>query len=122
MSPTLSSRRLISDGEMPIFCADASMASTVKARRSNSGDVVFMVVGVEVALSAFEQVRGKVREKTYLCSMERKKKILFVCHGNICRSPMAEFIMKKKVKESGQQADFEIESAATSTEELGNDV
>lgn len=73
MSPTLSSRRLISDGEMPIFCADASMASTVKARRSNSGDVVFMVVGVEVALSAFEQVRGKVREKTYLCNMERKK-------------------------------------------------
>lgn len=122
MSPTLSSRRLISDGEMPIFCADASMASTVKARRSNSGDVVFMVVGVEVALSAFEQVRGKVREKTYLFSMERKKKILFVCHGNICRSPMAEFIMKKKVKEAGQQADFEIESAATSTEELGNDV
>ena len=54
--------------------------------------------------------------------MERKKKILFVCHGNICRSPMAEFIMKKKVKEAGQQADFEIESAATSTEELGNDV
>lgn len=54
--------------------------------------------------------------------MERKKKILFVCHGNICRSPMAEFIMKKKVKEAGQQADYEIESAATSTEELGNDV
>ena len=54
--------------------------------------------------------------------MERKKKILFVCHGNICRSPMAEFIMKKKLKEAGQQADYEIESAATSTEELGNDV
>ncbi|MGM9693875.1 MAG: low molecular weight protein-tyrosine-phosphatase [Alloprevotella sp.] len=54
--------------------------------------------------------------------MERKKKILFVCHGNICRSPMAEFIMKKMVKEEGRQADYEIESAATSTEEIGNDV
>ena len=76
MSPTLSSRRLISDGEMPIFCADASMASTVKARRSNSGDVVFMVVGVEVALSAFEQVRGKVREKTSLQHGKKKENTL----------------------------------------------
>lgn len=48
--------------------------------------------------------------------------ILFVCHGNICRSPMAEFIMKKLVEESGRTADFHIESAATSTEELGNPV
>lgn len=49
-------------------------------------------------------------------------KILFVCHGNICRSPMAEFIMKRLVKEQGMERDFFIASAATSTEELGNPV
>jgi protein-tyrosine phosphatase len=50
------------------------------------------------------------------------KKILFVCHGNICRSPMAEFVMKDLVAKSGLSAEFEIASAATSTEELGNPV
>lgn len=50
------------------------------------------------------------------------KKILFVCHGNICRSPMAEFVMKDLVKKSNRQKDFIIDSAATSTEELGNDI
>ena len=49
-------------------------------------------------------------------------KILFVCHGNICRSPMAEFLMKELVRESGLENDFYIESAATSTEEIGNGV
>ncbi len=48
--------------------------------------------------------------------------ILFVCHGNICRSPMAEFVMKDLVKKAGLEAEFEIASAATSTEELGNPV
>ncbi len=47
--------------------------------------------------------------------------ILFVCHGNICRSPMAEFVMKELVRKSGLK-DVYIESAATSTEELGNDM
>ena len=50
------------------------------------------------------------------------KKILFVCHGNICRSPMAEFVMKDIVKKAGVEAEFHIESAATSTEEIGNPV
>lgn len=50
------------------------------------------------------------------------KHILFVCHGNICRSPMAEYIMKHLVHEAGRDADFYIESAATSREEIGNDV
>lgn len=49
-------------------------------------------------------------------------KILFVCHGNICRSPMAEFVMKDLVQKRGLQNDFLIESAATSTEEIGNDI
>jgi len=50
------------------------------------------------------------------------KRILFVCHGNICRSPMAEFVMKHLVKEAGKSDDFHIESAATSAEETGNGV
>ena len=49
-------------------------------------------------------------------------RILFVCHGNICRSPMAEFCMKKLLADSGRAGAFEIASAATSTEELGNSV
>ncbi len=49
-------------------------------------------------------------------------KILFVCHGNICRSPMAEFVMKDIVKKAGLEKQFYIESAATSTEEIGNPV
>ena len=49
-------------------------------------------------------------------------KVLFCCHGNICRSPMAEFIFKDMVKRAGLSADFEIASAATSSEELGNPV
>ena len=49
-------------------------------------------------------------------------KILFVCHGNICRSPMAEFVMKAMVKQAGLEADFVIASAAVSDEERGNPV
>ncbi len=49
-------------------------------------------------------------------------KILFVCHGNICRSPMAEYVMKDLVKQAGLEKEFSIASAATSTEEIGNGV
>ena len=49
-------------------------------------------------------------------------KILFICHGNICRSPMAEFVMKDLVAKAGLADRFEIASAATSTEEIGNPV
>ena len=49
-------------------------------------------------------------------------KILFICHGNICRSPMAEFVMKDLVKKAGLEQEFQIESAATSQEEIGNPV
>ena len=48
--------------------------------------------------------------------------ILFVCHGNICRSPMAEFVMKDLVKKAGLEDQFSIASAATSREEIGNPV
>ncbi|NLO84912.1 MAG: low molecular weight phosphotyrosine protein phosphatase [Clostridiales bacterium] len=49
-------------------------------------------------------------------------RILFICHGNICRSPMAEFVMKDLVQKQGLEASIHVASAATSTEELGNPV
>ena len=52
--------------------------------------------------------------------MKQKIKVLFICHGNICRSPMAEFVMKDMAAKAGQAERFEIASAATSTEEIGN--
>ena len=52
----------------------------------------------------------------------KKKSILFVCHGNICRSPMAEFVMKELLRKEGLDGLVSVESAATSTEEIGNAV
>lgn len=49
-------------------------------------------------------------------------KVLFVCHGNICRSPMAEYVMKDLVKKAGLEQEIEVASAATSSEEIGNPV
>lgn len=49
-------------------------------------------------------------------------KILFVCHGNICRSPMAEFMLKDIINKKGLQNNFDIASCATSCEEIGNDI
>ena len=49
-------------------------------------------------------------------------KILFVCHGNICRSPMGEFVLKDMVRKAGRSGEFEIASVAVSREELGNPV
>lgn len=48
--------------------------------------------------------------------------ILFVCHGNICRSPMAEFVMRDMVRRAGQAREIAVASAATSAEEIGNPV
>lgn len=53
--------------------------------------------------------------------MPNKIKVLFICHGNICRSTMAEFVMKDMIKKQGLEDLFYIESAATSREEIGND-
>ena len=60
-------------------------------------------------------VRGCIKEKIVT-------KILFVCLGNICRSPMAEMILKDMVRKAGCEDEFEIASAATSTEEIGNPI
>ena len=49
-------------------------------------------------------------------------RVLFVCHGNICRSPMAEFVMKELVRRAGLEDKIQVASAATSTEEIGNPV
>ena len=69
---------------------------------------------------------AKKPEITGLCRLIKGYKImikvLFVCHGNICRSPMAEFVMKDLVKKAGLASQFHIESAATSREEIGNTV
>ena len=54
--------------------------------------------------------------------MKNRIKILFLCHGNICRSPMAQYVFQKMVDQAGLQDFFEIDSAATSTEEIGNDM
>ena len=50
------------------------------------------------------------------------KKILFICHGNLCQSPMAEYVMKGLVRKAGLESQFQIASAATSREEIGNPV
>ena len=52
--------------------------------------------------------------------MKKKIKVLFLCHGNICRSPMAEFVLKSMVEHRGLIDNFEIASAATSAEEIWN--
>ena len=69
---------------------------------------------------------AKKPEITGLCRLIKGYKImikvLFVCHGNICRSPMAEFVMRDLVKKAGLASQFHIESAATSREEIGNPV
>lgn len=49
-------------------------------------------------------------------------KVLFVCHGNICRSPMAQFVLQQMVDTNGLTGRFHIDSAATSTEEIGNGI
>ena len=49
-------------------------------------------------------------------------KVMFVCLGNICRSPMAEFVLKDVVKKQGLEKEFYIKSSATSSEEIGNDI
>ena len=72
--------------------------------------------------STNQRFRAILNGKTANWSVQSMIKILFLCHGNICRSPMAEFIMKDLVKKAGLEQSIQIESAATSTEEIGNPV
>jgi Protein-tyrosine-phosphatase len=55
-------------------------------------------------------------------TVDKRARVLFVCHGNICRSPMAEFVLKDMVERRGLADRFHIESAATTTDEIGNPV
>ena len=68
------------------------------------------------------QNTGKARNINTFKRFQDMTRILFVCHGNICRSPMAEFIMKDLVTKAGLESQFQIASAATSTEEIGSPV
>lgn len=52
----------------------------------------------------------------------KQYRIIFCCHGNICRSPMAEFIFKDKIRSRGLNEQFYVESAAVSTDEIGNSI
>lgn len=61
---------------------------------------------------------GKVKFR----GLNKMKKIMFICHGNICRSTMAEFVMKDIVKKAGREVDYQIVSRATNTDELGSDI
>ena len=54
--------------------------------------------------------------------MKTNHRIMFVCHGNICRSPMAQFVFLDMVKKEGREADFVVSSSATSTEEIYNGI
>ena len=72
--------------------------------------------------STNSRIPAILREIQCVWSVWSMKKILFVCHGNICRSPMAEYIMKDLVKKAGLEDQFQIASAATSREEIGNPV
>ena len=65
-------------------------------------------------MESFEKQGNTMKNK----DMQRKIKVLMICHGNICRSPMAEFVLKDMVEKRGLQDMFEIASAATSTEEI----
>lgn len=72
--------------------------------------------------STNQRFRAILNAKIANWSVQSMIKILFLCHGNICRSPMAEFIMKDLVKKANLEQSIQIESAATSTEEIGNPV
>ena len=65
---------------------------------------------------------GNMKEEGTAFTLKDKLSILFICHGNICRSPMAEFIMKDLTEKAGLSACIHCASAAVSREELGNDV
>ena len=86
---------------LALFCQDVSQYTHFTNSRNSLQNMAF---------------RGKTRRNKTMI------KVLFICHGNICRSPMAEFVMKKLVSDAGLTARFQIASAATSTEEIWNGI
>ncbi len=81
-----------------------------------------MTVGEICKTAVKYTIIGNNTEKILNSEGDSGVKILFVCLGNICRSPMAEFVMKKLVREAGLQDEVQVASAATSFEEIGNPV
>ena len=77
---------------------------------------------LKTALDDVEGIAILSGKKRFRSARNRMTRILFVCHGNICRSPMAEFLMKDLVKKTGLEQEFHIDSASTSREEIGNPV
>ena len=94
----------LAEGQLAAFCAD------VRGSPQPS------------AASSHQQRPSLPERQTTERRISMKHRILFICHGNICRSPMAEFVMKDLVSKAGLDDLFYIESAATSTEEIGNEV
>lgn len=77
-----------------------------------------MISCTSIIIFAYFMQKNNVRNQ----GDETMIRILFVCHGNICRSPMAKFVMKRLVQNAGVSDTYEIASAATSSEEIGNPV
>ena len=96
------------------------MCFSVDAAQKDMAVHVFVTkIHIETAANLYYNI---IMKNVPMEGREPMKKILFVCHGNICRSPTAEFVMKDLVEKAGLSDAFCIASAATSTEEIGNPV
>ena len=99
-----------------------SRSSTIRGKPSRQGQVSTWERRIQ-DLKVIEHEHVKPTQTGKYRNMEKKRtKIIFVCHGNICRSPMAEFIFRQLVKEEGRENEFAISSAAVSYEEEGNGI
>lgn len=75
-----------------------------------------------IKIQALHKNIGKARKYSIYKELKTMIRILFICHGNICRSISAEYILKDLVRKRGRETEFFIDSAATSTEEVGNPI
>lgn len=95
-----------------IGCMQKFMRSRFLQQPVNSLSIPFRFAP---GIALFNRLHAKIHEVIVM-------RILFVCHGNICRSPMAEFVMRELVQQRGLSDSISVASAATSTEEIGNPV